>query len=228
MSILHPPALDGPIVYRCAQAGCRICLEHLLRYHAPLVHTVVWRQHSPNVPHADLLQEGQIALWQAIRHFDPDRGIAFSTFAWIAIQRRTRRLAGRWCRPHGWLAPPEVSNPADQVEAAWHQAMVRAALDDALQRLPARWRQVVVAAYGLNGQAPRSLAALGRDYGVTRACVWQWHHKALVLLRVPLVSSRLRRVCDQRHVQAYRRSQALNRAWLRRCRRRSGRQGGRR
>jgi RNA polymerase sigma factor (sigma-70 family) len=222
MSILHPPDPNGPIIYRCAQSGCQVCLEHLLRSHERLVHAAVWQQRCRDVPNADLLQEGRIALWRAILHFDPDRGLAFSTFAWTAIQRRTWRLADHWRRSHGWLAPPDVLDPAAQVEATWHQAMVRAALHQALSHLPPRLRQVVVAAYGLDGQPPRSLAELGRQYEVTRACVWQWRQEALVLLRLPAVSGGLRRLCDQGHRPAYQRAQALNRAWPSR-RRRGGR-----
>jgi RNA polymerase sigma factor (sigma-70 family) len=163
-----------------------------------------------------------MALWRAILHFDPERGLAFSTLAWTAIQRRTWRVAGRWRRPHGWLAPPETLDPAAQAEAALHQTALRAAVHQALRSLPPRLRQVIVAAYGLDGQPPRSLAELGRQYGVTRACVWQWRQAALVLLRLPAVSGGLRRLCDQDHRHAYQRAQALNRAWLGR-RRRGGR-----
>ena len=53
-------------------------------------------------------------------------------------------------------------------------AAVHAAAWEALRCLTPAWRQVIVASYGLDGQPPRSLADLGRQYGVTRACVWQW------------------------------------------------------
>ncbi len=47
----------------------------------------------------DLLQEGRIALWQAIMHFDPQRGVAFSIYAGVAIQRRIWRAARRVTPP---------------------------------------------------------------------------------------------------------------------------------
>jgi RNA polymerase sigma factor (sigma-70 family) len=200
-----------------------MCLEYLLRRHEPLVGAVVWAQHCRDVPKADLVQEGRIALWRAILHFDPERGIAFSTFAWIAVERRIWTIARRQHRPQGWLTSPPVLDPAAQAAAVVHQAAVQAAVGEALRCLSPQLRQVLVASYGLDGQPPRSLADLGRQYGVTRACVWQWRQKALVRLRVPAISGRLRRLCDQDQRPAYQRDQALNRAWRRRQR-----HGGRR
>jgi len=223
MSILHPLDPNAPTTFRCAQSGCRMCLEYLLRRHEPLVHAVVWAQRCWDVPRADLVQEGRIALWRAILHFDPERGIAFSTLAWIAVQRRIWSAAKRQHRPQGWQAPPPVLDPAAQAAAVVHQAAVQAAVSDALRCLSPQLRQVLVVSYGLDGQPPRSLADLGRQYGVTRACVWQWRQKALVRLRVPAISGRLRRLCDQDQRPAYRRDQARNMAWRRRRRRRGRR-----
>jgi DNA-directed RNA polymerase specialized sigma subunit len=50
--------------------------------------------------YADLLQVGRIGLWQAVLHFDAERGVAFSTYAVVAIQRRMWRASAergeRW------------------------------------------------------------------------------------------------------------------------------------
>jgi len=48
----------------------------------------LWRQVYGNVAYADLLQVGRIGLWQAVLHFDAKRGVAFSTYAVVAIHRR--------------------------------------------------------------------------------------------------------------------------------------------
>ena len=71
----------------CAQAGCAVCLEALLRRHEGLVHVILRRQWRGEVAYVDLLQEGRIGLWQAIKHFDPHRGVAFSSYAGRAIER---------------------------------------------------------------------------------------------------------------------------------------------
>ena len=75
--------------------------------HEGLVHAVLRRRARGGVPYDDLLQEGRIALWQAVLHFDPHRGVAFSTYAWVAIQRRIWRAVAQANRPQGRLPLPE-------------------------------------------------------------------------------------------------------------------------
>lgn len=208
--------------FLCAQSGCAVCLDHLLRAHKGLVVAVVRQQYGGGLPYADLVQEGRIALWQAILHYDPERGIAFSTYAWRAIQRRIWSAVARAQRPPGYpmsMAPPD---PLDQAEAVAQRAAIRSALQEAMGYLPQRLYEVLTVVYGLDGQPPRSMAALARDYGVTRECVRQWRNDALALLRLPALSSALRRLCDRNDRRAYHQAEVLNRAWLRQ------RRGGRR
>jgi RNA polymerase sigma factor (sigma-70 family) len=213
MSIVHPLDLTGPAIFRCAQAGCAECGDRLLRQHEGLVHAVLRRQACGDAAYTDLLQEGRLGLWQAVMHFEPGRGVAFSTYAWVAIERRVWRAVARSRdQPVGWdravSAEPEAA-----AEAAWQREQVQVALPDALRHLPKRLRHILVAAYGLQGQPPRSLAALGREYGVSRERVRQWRNEALVVLRLPAVSGRLRQVCGQDDRAAYQRADRLNRAW---------------
>jgi RNA polymerase sigma factor (sigma-70 family) len=213
MSIVHPLELTGPAIFRCAQAGCIECGDRLVRQHEGLVHAVLRRQACGDAAYADVLQEGRIGLWQAVLHFELGRGVAFSTYAWVAIERRVWRAVAR-SRDQpvagDWAAPAE---PEAEAEAAWQREQVHVALPDALRHLPERLRQVLVAAYGLQGQAPRSLATLGREYGVSRERVRQWRNDALVVLRLPAVSGRLRQVCGHEDRAAYQQADRLNRAW---------------
>jgi DNA-directed RNA polymerase sigma subunit (sigma70/sigma32) len=87
MSIVHSPDVMGPAAFGCAQAGCRDCQDRLVRQHERLVHFVLGRQVTDDVDYTDLLQVGRIGLWRAVLHF-AEPGVAFSTYAVIAIQRR--------------------------------------------------------------------------------------------------------------------------------------------
>jgi RNA polymerase sigma factor (sigma-70 family) len=220
MSIVHPFPPEGPAAFACAQAGCRACLDRLMRQHEGLVHHVLRRQVSGAATYDDVLQEGRIALWQAILHFDPQRGVAFSTYAGAAIRYRiwdTAQLA------EPLIAEPPVGLALDALEGVdenlW-RADVREALVEAVLRLPKRLRQVISAAYGLDGQPPRTLVAIGRHFGVTKEMARYWRNNGLVLLRLPIFSRRLRQLCGQDNRTAYARSQSLTRAWLRGRRRR--------
>jgi DNA-directed RNA polymerase sigma subunit (sigma70/sigma32) len=160
--------------------------------------------------------------------FDPHRGVAFSTYAWYAIERRMWRAIRRerrqreqedaWARTRCAGSQPE--NPLHIAEdALWWEA-VCATLAEMVARLPEPQQEVVVVFYGLDGGPPSSLASLGRWYEVTREMVRVWRNEALVQLRMPLYSARLRELCGQDDRAAYARAQALNGAWLGRRRRR--------
>ncbi len=218
MSSLHCPALAGPTAFGCAQSGCQECLAGLLRRHRGLVHWVIRRICGGPLTYDELLHEGQIALWQAILHYDARRQAAFSTYAVAAIRHRLWSSVAQAQRPQGWLTATPSADPAEWAEAAWQRRAVRAALAEMLAALPEKRYQVIVAAYGLDGQPPLSLAAIGRLYGVSRERVRQWRNDALVLLRLPVLSGRLRRLCEQNDKAAYQRAQTLNQTWLRRRR----------
>ena len=230
MCIVHRLNVESPAVFVCAQAGCETCVEALLKRHERLVHSVLRRQWRGDVECADLVQEGRIGLWQAVMHFDPHRGVAFSTYAWHAIERRMWRSVRRDSRQRGqhkgWLrttsacARSEPPNPLFIAEdALWWEA-VCATLAEMVARLSEPLQEVVVVFYGLDGGPPSTLASLGRWYGVTREMVRVWHNEALVRLRMPLYSAYLRQLCGQDSRTAYARAHALNGTWLGRRRRR--------
>jgi len=222
--------VESSAVFACAQAGCEVCLEALLKHHERLVHSVLCQQWRGNVSCADLIQEGRIGLWQAVVHYDPQRGVAFSTYAWTAIARRmwqavhvSRRQGEReqaWRRSRSTCTksePPNLRHIAE--EALWWEAVCET-LVEMVARLPEPLQEVVAVFYGLDGGPPRTLAALGRWYGVSGEMVRLWRNEALVRLRMPLYSARLRQLCGQDSRSAYTHAQALNRAWLGRRRRR--------
>lgn len=59
--------------------------QELIISHLRLVVSVARGYLGYGLPHADLIQEGNIGLMKAIKHFDPDRGVRLMTFAvhWI-------------------------------------------------------------------------------------------------------------------------------------------------
>lgn len=212
MLSVHRPKLKGSEQFRCAQAGCQECLEELLRRHRGLVLRVVGRQwKGERLAYADLVQEGWIALWQASLSYEPERGVAFSTYAGVAIARRIWRVVAQAEAPQGWPWPVETEGVEEAAEAAW----VRQELVAAVARLPGRLSALVTALYGLDGQPPQTLAEVGITYGLTRERVRQLRNDALVQLRLPAFSQRLQQLCDQRERAAYRRRQQLSRQWQR-------------
>jgi len=59
------------------------------------------------------------------------------------------------------------------------------------------------------------LIEIGKQMGVSGERIRQLRNDALVLLRLPALSIRLRSLCEQDSRQAYRQARRLNDAWLR-------------
>lgn len=220
MFMVHDYALTSPIIFACAQRGCGACLERLLRHHEGLIHAVIRHSWVGESRYDDLLQEGRIALWRAIGGFAPQKGYAFSTYAWPIIERQiwwAIRQEERQVRapPLPWSRAPD---PERQALAAWQAAHLERAITHALAHLEEHARDLMVAAYGLDGQEPCSLAAIARRQGVSRERVRQRRNDALVVLRLAPVLTPLARVSGRSERHHYRRCQQLSQRWLRRRR----------
>ena len=205
----------------CAQAGCPICLDVLLREHERLVHKVVRQQYSGRADYEDLIQEGRIGLWRAIQGFDESLGYAFSTYAWVAIRNQVWRAVAKAGKAQGWQ---EVRRGGGMLEGVlvlvWQEEQIRQALEAGLACLPERLQQVMELAYGLHGRERQSLAEIGRQMGLSRERLRQLRNDGLMLLRLPALSLQLRSLCEQNSREAYREALRMNQAWQRSQRRR--------
>lgn len=70
---------------RWRQQGDREAAYRLVTSHLRLVAKIAMRYRGYGLPVADIISEGNIGLMQAVRRFDPERGIRLSTYAmwWI-------------------------------------------------------------------------------------------------------------------------------------------------
>ena len=205
----------------CAQAGCPTCLDALLREHERLVHKVVRQQYPGRADYEDLIQEGRIGLWRAIEGFDGSLGYAFSTYAWVAIRNQVWRAVAKAGKAQGWQ---EVYGKGEDTGGGlvlvWQAEQIRQALEAGLACLPERLQQVMELAYGLHGRERQSLAAIGRQMGLSRERLRQLRNDGLMLLRLPALSLQLRSLCERNSREAYREALRMNRAWQRSQRRR--------
>ena len=77
---------------RRVQTGDGAAEEALLRENMPLVAAIARRYQNCGLGQEDMLQLGSIGLLQALRRFDPDRGLCFSTYAVPLIAGEIRRF----------------------------------------------------------------------------------------------------------------------------------------
>jgi RNA polymerase sigma factor (sigma-70 family) len=210
-----------------AQAGCAASLNELMQRHERLVHFVVQRQWLFTLPYEEAVQAGRRGLWRAILGYDPGRGSAFATYAYVAImkyvwaavkseQQRLRREVP--------LASLVVYfyQPAADPAGLRDQQEIRRSLRALVKRLPKRLRLVIRAYYGLQGASPQTLQAIGDQLGLTRERVRQLRDEALVWLRQPAHSQELRSLLARHNQPQYQLADELAQAWLKR---RGGRDG---
>lgn len=210
-------------LFEQAQAGCEESLNALMSQHDGLVLAVVSQQALGELSYAEAIHAGRQGLWKAILGYAPERGYAFSTYAWPSIMRRVWRAVKRQARKE----PP---SPSDQTEVEgdpekrWEAKLVEEALHQVVEGLPELLRWVVVARYGLNGEPAATYAQMGRELGLTRERVRQLHTEALVRLRQPAYSDRLRSILGRHTVADYEQAEEWAQSWLKRRGGRSGRQ----
>ena len=196
-----------------AQAGCAVSLNQLMTLHDGLVQAVVRQQVLGELPFEEALQAGRIGLWRAILGFDPERGFAFSSYAWTCIKHhiwQAVKVDGRCDPGHAPLQQLDLPDPA----VVWAENAIRRALLAMVDRLPPRLAYVVMARYGLEGHAPFAYYQIGAALGVTKQRAHQLHNEALVRLRQPAHSYRLRSLLDCHTLSDYERADREARRWL--------------
>jgi RNA polymerase sigma factor (sigma-70 family) len=189
--------------------------------HEPLVHWVVHRQWLGGLRYREAVQVGRIALWRAVCGYDPERGVRFSSYAVPVIARAVWRAVAQAQvapRTEPWDAVPPVQ---PELETRLDDLASQALLAELVAYLPERFRQVIVAHYGLGGQDAQSFPQIAQTLGVTRQRVQQLHVEALLWLADPAHSVRLRLRLERNSHRDYRLFLARRRAWQRA--RRSGR-----
>jgi RNA polymerase sigma factor (sigma-70 family) len=187
--------------------------------HDGLVHAYIQRQGGGDIPYEEALQAGRIGLWHAIRGYDPARGTAFSTYAWVAIWRQVYRRGQELSRDTDACLPemPATEVMPDLAEEL-DQELTTRALHELVGQLPKRLRRVIVGRYGLGKHPPCTLKELGKELGLSGERVRQLQQEALAWLRHPAHSWRLRQLLGKNRAADYRRALAQNAA-LRRSRR---------
>lgn len=208
-------------LFRQAQEGCRDSLARLMAAHAGLVQAVVRKQVLGQLPFAEALQAGRIGLWRAIEGFEPERGHAFSTYAWASImhhvwrevkffERAQLRTTQHSPLEEAFSSAPEATDPAQ----AWEASVVHSALWDLIARLPEPLRLVILARYELTGQPRAFYSQIGASLGLSGERARQLHTEALIWLRQPAHSQQLRSLLGRHTPAEYEAVRAETQRWL--------------
>lgn len=85
---LLSPEEEFQLAKQWREKGDHKAVDRLLTSHLRLVNKVATGYRGYGMPISDLIAEGNIGMMHAIKHFDPERGFRFSTYAmwWIKAQ----------------------------------------------------------------------------------------------------------------------------------------------
>lgn len=86
------------------------------------------------------------------------------------------------------VADPNADRPDDRID----NALLAKALNELLDSLGGREKEIIIARYGLNGGKAKTLDQLGTEYGLTKERIRQIEQSALHKLRNPRRSENLR------------------------------------
>ncbi len=85
-------------------------LQEIIRRNNGLLHKWVYDYRNiPTYDDADLLEEGYIACWKAVEHFDPDKGYTFTSCLKGYIRQRFNRLYNEATRKKRYTGSEPVS-----------------------------------------------------------------------------------------------------------------------
>src|SRR3954465_9055653 len=89
--ILRAPHTDAELLAASAETPDQRLREALVERFLPLARSIAKRYRKAEEPFDDLLQVASLGLLKAVDRFDPQRGIAFSSFAVPTIVGELRR-----------------------------------------------------------------------------------------------------------------------------------------
>jgi RNA polymerase sigma factor (sigma-70 family) len=211
-----PSTFPETALWSQAQAGCRECVNWLMRQHDGLVDAVARQQALGELTYDEALQAGRTGLWRAILGYDPERGTAFSTYAWTVIMRsmwaavkKAGERKGETAVRLPLLLPDEEQEPAQR----WERQALVAATRQAVAQLPARLQLVLDARYGWTGEEPATFGQIGQRLGVSRQRAQQLHQEALLRLRQPALSYQLRAWLGKHTAAEYEATAAATALW---------------
>ena len=176
---------------RLAAQGDRDARDKLLEANYPLVEDIVRQYSNQNWSQADLLQEGTLALLQAIEKFDWTGGSSFATYAAHCIRYRVRALAAEWKAMEKLAGEPMEPAEYEHVicsrepEVSASGTELAEMVAEMLDALTEQEADVLRMRFGLLDGRTHSPEEVGRAFDISPMRIRQIENKAIRKLRHP-------------------------------------------
>lgn len=171
---------EEALLWALAKSGDDDARERLILTYRSLVFWLAKKFHVPRASFPDMIQEGMLALIDAVDRFEPERGFRFATFAYYRIRGKMvnflQRVEARAPIPVDEDEHVQVEE-TDQDRLDW-----AISLEEGLSHLRGREADVVQALL-VKGEKARVYA---RDQGVDVSHVYKIQRRAMAKLRALL------------------------------------------
>jgi RNA polymerase sigma-B factor len=150
---------------RLVQGGDEHARDELIERYMPLARSLALRYRRASEPLDDLIQVASVGLVKAVDRWDPDRGLAFSSYAVPTILGELRR----YFRDSTWDVRPardlqELCLAVEEArETLWGELGRSPTVADLSQRLERHQEEIVEALQATEGRSVRSLDAPVHD-----------------------------------------------------------------
>jgi len=172
------------------QARVRWVRDRLISCNTRLVASIA-KKHAgtfDNLP--ELMSDGSISLMRAVEKFDYGRGNKFSTYATWAIMKNFARSIPdekthreRYVTGHEEMFEGRADVRTDEQEIVAQADMARNRVNNLLEGLDPRTREVIRMRNGLDGNAEMTLEQIGQHFGITKERVRQINVRGMKQLR---------------------------------------------
>lgn len=170
----------------CKEEGNEEARQRIIESYQLLVCREAMKYAVQETVKMDLLQEGMVGLMEAADRFDPSLGIAFSLYAVHRIRGRIQNFLGSMsCETPFETEEEEGRSPFSNMSAPdlafemADQSFLHTAVDEAVQRLPAREQDVIRHVF----IEERSAAETASSMEVSTAYVYRLEKKGIRRLR---------------------------------------------
>jgi len=162
----------------------------LINCNQRLVYSQAKRHLGPGEAIDDLVSDGNVSLMRAVEKFDYARGNKFSTYATWAIMKNFARSIPdekthkqRYMTGHEDLFEAKADVRTDEQEVLAAADAARSRVNQLLDHLDARTREVIRMRTGLDGSEEMTLEQIGQHFGITKERVRQINVRGMKQLR---------------------------------------------
>lgn len=160
----------------------------LIESHLLLVTKIARQYRQPNIELLDLIQEGNLALIEAVDRFSPELGTRFSTFVVWRIHKAIQKFIGinnnllsletpildedgqmRFLSDSIVDEENSMGSPScEAVDFTMEQREMIELLQHRMAKLSTKERKILEMLYGMDGQRPKSINEVAKVLGISR------------------------------------------------------------